>query len=96
MLKDMGEKIKMLRLDLDLTQAALAQKLGVTKSIVSAYENSTRYPSYEQLIKLSNFFGVSTDYLLGCPKNNVIDVSGLKDREIEGLIKMIYSLKKKS
>lgn len=91
---NLGDKIKMLRTNKKLTQSTLAKRLGVTKSVVSAYENSIRYPSYDTLIKLSNIFGVSTDYLLGCTKNNTIDISGLKDNEIEGIILLISSLKK--
>lgn len=93
-MSDLGEKIKMLRMSKNTTQTALASRLDITKSVVSAYENSIRYPSYDVLVKIANIFDVSTDYLLGRIKNITIDVSGLNDNEIEGIILLINSLKK--
>ena len=40
-------------------------RLGVTGASVSAYENGTRLPSYDILIRIANILGVSTDSLLG-------------------------------
>ena len=91
-----GDKIKTLRAGINITQAVLAQRLGVTKSMVSAYENGIRFPSYEILLKLADIFGVSTDFLLGYRKNNTIDVSGLTENQIEGIALLIASLKKDS
>lgn len=93
-MNNLGEKIKNLRANNNLTQTMLASRLGVTKSVISAYENSIRYPSYDILIKLSEIFKVSTDYLLGSTKNNTIDVSGLNANEIEGIILLINALRK--
>ena len=62
---DFGIKIKNLRLQKRLTQAELAQKLGVTKSVISAYETGLRLPSYDILIHIAKIYSVSTDYLLG-------------------------------
>jgi len=46
--------------------------------MISAYETSTRYPSYYILVKLSNLFGTTTD-LLGLDHKRYIDTSGLSD-----------------
>lgn len=62
---NMGEKIKQLRNAHHLTQEQLSERLGLTKSVISAYETSLRYPSYDVLIKLASMFRVSTDFLLG-------------------------------
>ena len=91
-----GEKIKMLRKNKNMTQTVLAQRLGVTKSVISAYENGMCSPSYDILISLADIFGVSTDFLLGYRKNNTIDVSGLTENQIEGITLLIASLKKDS
>ncbi|UQT50618.1 helix-turn-helix domain-containing protein [Flavonifractor plautii] len=48
-----------------MTQADFACRLGVTGASVSAYENGTRLPSYDILIRIANILGVSTDSLLG-------------------------------
>ena len=60
-----GERLRKLRKNADVTQSALAEYLGVVPSAVGKYElYSSSYPSIEALIKISDFFHVSTDYLL--------------------------------
>lgn len=56
---------KQLRLASGLTQAEMAEKLGVSKSTISMYENGNREPDYEILERIADFFNVDTDYLLG-------------------------------
>jgi transcriptional regulator with XRE-family HTH domain len=48
-----------------LSMDKLASILGVTKSRISMWENNGVVPRDEVLLQLSNYFGVSTDYLLG-------------------------------
>ncbi len=55
-----GERIKDLRQGRNLTQSVLAQRLGVTKSVVSGYENSSAYPSYDVLLGLADVFNVAS------------------------------------
>lgn len=62
---DFGNNLKTLRLKKNWTQAQLAQKLGITESVISAYETGIRLPSYDILIHIAKIFNVSTDYLLG-------------------------------
>ena len=64
-MKDLGERIKEYRTSMKMTQADFACRLGVTGASVSAYENGTRLPSYDILIRIANILGVSTDSLLG-------------------------------
>lgn len=62
---DFGERLRKLRVARDLTQQQLGEKLGVVPSTIGKYEKvKDSYPSIEVLIKLSDFFSVSTDYLL--------------------------------
>ena len=58
-------RIKLLREELNLTQQELADKLDSAKSTIAMYENESRKPSYEVLIKLSEIFGCSIDYIIG-------------------------------
>lgn len=58
-------RIKKLREEFHMTQQELADKLNGAKSTVAMYENETRKPSMEVLIKLSEIFNCSIDYLLG-------------------------------
>lgn len=81
---DIGNRIKALRVSQKITQNEFATRLGVTKSAISSYENGSRLPSYDILIKISRIFKVSTDYLLGCvdEKAQSVSVSGLTESQI--------------
>lgn len=60
-----GERLRKLRRSAEITQSALAKHLGIVPSAVGKYElYSNSYPSIEALIKISDFFHVSIDYLL--------------------------------
>lgn len=59
------ERIRNLRLAKGLTMDELANEIGVTKSRVNMWENAGSVPKEDILIKLSRFFDVSVDYLLG-------------------------------
>ena len=78
---NLGEKLKQLRLEKNLTQKQLADRLGVAISAISSYESDTR-PTFDTLIKYARIFHVSTDYLLGLEPIHTLDVSGLSDTEI--------------
>ena len=84
---DVGSRIKELRVSQKITQNDFASRLGVTKSAISSYENGSRLPSYDILIKISRIFKVSTDYLLGCvdEKSQTVNVSGLSDKQIASI-----------
>lgn len=92
---DFSNKLKMLRTERHLTQLQVAERIGVTKAMVSAYETSTRYPSYDVLIKLSCLLGVSTDYLLGLDSKQSIAVDDLTDDEIAAITAFIDLLRKR-
>lgn len=88
-----GYNLKTLRLREGMTQANLAQKLGITKSVISAYETGLRLPSYDILIHIAKLFKVSTDYLLGIENKQEIDLSGLSTEEIDALLNLIKAMK---
>lgn len=60
-----SERLKELRLGKDLTQIELAYILGVSRNHLSNIENHSNGFSIEILLKVSHYFGCSTDYLLG-------------------------------
>ncbi|MGN0520788.1 MAG: helix-turn-helix domain-containing protein [Candidatus Fimenecus sp.] len=92
---DFGNRIKTLRLQNHFTQAQLASRLGVTKSVISAYETGLRMPSYEVLIAIAKLFKVSTDFLLGQQSNtNMLDLSGLTPDEIKALRDLVKAMQK--
>lgn len=62
---EFGEMLAELRQDRHMTQEQLANKIFVTIGTISNYENGVHFPDVEKLIKLADFFNVTTDYLLG-------------------------------
>ena len=92
---NMGEKLKSLRIEKNLTQKQVADRIGLAISAVSSYESGTRYPSYDVLVKLARIFHVSTDYLLGMTDKRNIDVTGLRDNEIELVSQLVDMLRNK-
>ena len=66
-------RIKLLREELKMTQQELANRLGGAKSTVAMYEKEDRNPSLDVLIKLSEIFNCSIDYILG--KSNIRNIN---------------------
>ena len=63
------ENFKELRTESGIGQVELAKKLGVSKGIISLWENGKREPSMSSLILIAKFFNISLDELLGIDKN---------------------------
>lgn len=59
-----GQRVKELREKNRIKQIELAEHLGITSASMSAIENGKTNPAYETLIRISEYFGVSTDYLI--------------------------------
>ena len=53
---DFGKRLRALRISKGWTQSQLSARLGVTKSVISAYETALRYPSYDILIRIAALF----------------------------------------
>ena len=92
-LPEIGTKLKQLRTQRNLSQAALAKQLGVSKSVVSSYENEIHFPPYDVLLQMARLFGVSTDYLLGASNNRTVNVDGLTDTQIEAVTMIVNELR---
>jgi transcriptional regulator with XRE-family HTH domain len=60
-----GEKLKALREIKNLKQDELSKLLNIDRSTIGKWENDTSRPDFMKLLKISEYFGVSTDYLLG-------------------------------
>ena len=91
-----GERLKELRKEFGMTQAELAARLNVTKSVVSYYELQERNPSPDVLILLSDIFHVTTDFLLGVDHKKLIDVSDLSEDDMNLLLMTIETLRRKN
>lgn len=86
------DEIRRLRLAKRITQARLADRLGVSKQSVSNWENNNIQPSVELLEKLADYFAVSTDMLLGRHPDTVIDASGLTAGQTAHVRQLIQDL----
>ena len=64
--KIVGIRLKQLRERIGLSQAKFAKVLGgVSQPVIARYETGDCFPSYSVLIKIADYFNLSTDYLLG-------------------------------
>lgn len=63
-----GEKLRLLREEMELNQTQLGEKLGMTQRKISYLERDRYEPSLQDIKAICVFFHVSADYLLGFPK----------------------------
>lgn len=91
---EFGDNLKKLRTGRNLTQKEFGAHVGLSKAVVSKYETGMGYPTYDVLIKIAVFFGVTTDYLLGAPNNKTVNVSDLTDTQIDAVHHMIAEFSK--
>lgn len=95
---EFGKRIKALRTRNEMTQTDLAEKLGVSKSIISAYEKGNRTPAFETIINLSNIFNVPAGIFFSKPESSeeniqTVDVTGLTLKQIAVVEAVIRSLR---
>lgn len=83
-----GKRLRYLRKKEKLSQLQLAQKLKVPNQNISNYEREFRSPDFETLKMIADFFGVTTDYLLG---HELDDPNNMTDSELDEEIKEITS-----
>lgn len=82
---NLGDKLKTLRKGSDLTQEQLAERLGISSQAVSKWETNSSYPDISMLPVIANFYGVTTDELLG------VDITKSKEK-IEAYINKMFEL----
>lgn len=89
----LNEKIKELRKAKRVSQVEMASALGLTKQCVSNWENDNIQPSVEMLVKIADYFGVTTDYLLCRSETDIINVEGLTPVEISHIRDIVADLR---
>lgn len=97
MIKGLPERLHDMRTKQGLSQKQVAEKIGVSPSIVSGYETGERTPSTEVLLALSYLFQCSTDYLLG--KQNTapaayINADGLTVEQYKAICALVESIRR--
>lgn len=81
--------LRQLRKKYNYSQEYLADKLNVTRQTISKWENGTAMPDLRKLTEISEFFGVTMDYLLGTEGN--MNVTDTADREFDNRYKEAYN-----
>ena len=89
-----GIKLRELRNSHGLTQIQLAKELGVSKQCVSNWENDNILPSIDMLIRISQYFYVSCDYLLELDNKVYLDASDITPSQRAIIQKLIQEFKK--
>lgn len=86
MVHGIGKRLAELRKQNNLSQTAVAKRMGVSSALVSAYEKEERNPSIEKIILLADIYHVTTDYILGRTQSKAtsvsLDVSCLSPKQI--------------
>lgn len=77
------KRIKELRNSRGMTQTELAKVMTVTRSSVNAWEMGISIPTAAKLVELSLFFHVTTDYILGLEKREILSLDELSGEQKE-------------
>lgn len=101
MYKEIGERIKHLRISKKLTQDEVAHALNVKRETVTRWETGARDIKTEITILLSKYFNVSADYLLGLTENTSTNISeigisnktGFSTSTVENILDLPIKLK---
>lgn len=92
MKKGFGERIANLRMEKGVSQSEVAGYIGLTVGAYQKYEYGMREAGYETIVKLADFYDVTTDYLLGRELQtdplSQLDLSPLEKRYINGYLKL--------
>ena len=80
-----GDRIKELRNNHTWTQQELGDRLGVSKQSVSNWENGNIMPSIDVLVRMSDLFQTSTDYILNRENDLTLDITDL-DAEQKAMV----------
>ena len=92
-----NERFKSERKKLGLTQQQISNKLGISRSNIANWENGVNEASNDMLLKCSELFGCSVDYLLGKNKYRNYDEYLIENKkEIENEMKVLRSIKKET
>ena len=88
----MGKRIRELRLQHGWSQTELGKRIGVNKSVISFYELGTRFPTYDNLLRICDVFNVSADYILRGDAIERMSIDALPHDQIHALRTIIAAL----
>lgn len=90
MLDLLGTKIKTLRIEKNMSQRELADKINISKNSISLYESGKKFPSLKNLCNLAHVLGASTDYLLGLTNDKDMYLYDLTEPQLDILRRTIH------
>lgn len=97
MVYGLPERLREMREKYNLSQEAVAERLGITSASVSSYERGERTPSLPIVLKLSYIYNCSVDYLLGKNNDNdthvYIDVTELSEQKRKAVNDFVNAIK---
>lgn len=85
-----GKRLESLREKHDMTKKEVSFKLGFTANVYGSYERGDRRPSLETIIKLSDMYNVSIDYLIRGEEFQNNSPSNINISTLERLIQSFY------
>jgi DNA-binding XRE family transcriptional regulator len=62
--KEVGERIKEVRLSIGITQDAFGKPMGITREAVTQYETGVRMPRWEHAVMMCDAWGLSLDWII--------------------------------
>ncbi|MBR1377147.1 MAG: helix-turn-helix transcriptional regulator [Bacilli bacterium] len=90
----LGDRIKQRRLELNMTQQELGDKIAVSKVAICSYEKNTRTPKLDTLSKIAEVLNLEVGYLLGQDVNIVSEENNLSMKLPKEDLKLLSELKK--
>lgn len=87
MFDNLGDKLKICRIQCGMSRKQVAELIGVSVGIIGLYETGDRLPSLTVIVKLAAHYKVSVDYLLDCEikDKNALSLEGLSGEQIRVL-----------
>ena len=84
-----SQRLKQLRSLQGISQYALADALGVSRTSLKNWESAVATPPLEVLVDMALYFRVTSDYLLGLEERKSLQISSLSDRYIDALTNLV-------
>lgn len=91
---ELGQIIKKLRQEMDLSQKEFASKVGLHPNLLAKYESGKTKPSVNVIARVAKFCEVSNDYLIYGRDDDYAKKARINDEELLDLLRRVDGLKK--